>query len=51
MHIFDVYDIYRSLLTPRAEGVRNFFALEMALAEAYSGKALGIFYKKNWEPP
>ena len=51
MHIFEVCDIYRSFLTPRAEGVReNFFAPETAPAEAYSGKGVGVFFLKKWDP-
>ena len=42
MHIFEVCDIYTSFLTPRTEGVRKCFAPEMAPAEAYSGKGVGV---------
>ena len=51
MHIFEVCDIYMSFLTPRAEGARIFFAPETAPAEAYSGKGVGVFLKKDWDPP
>ena len=47
MHIFEVCDIYKSFLTPRAEGARIFFAPETAPAEAYSGKGVGVFLKKT----
>ena len=50
MHIFEVCDIYTSLLTPRAEGARKFFAPETAPAEAYSGKGVGVFFLKKLGP-
>ena len=49
MHIFEVCDIYTSFLTPKAREI--FFAPETAPAEAYSGKGVGVFFKKNWDPP
>ena len=47
MHIFEVCDIYMLFLTPQ----EFFFAPETAPAEACSGKGVGVFLKKNWDPP
>ena len=47
MHIFEVCDIYTSFSTPRAKGVRSFFAPKTAPAEAYSEKGVGVFLKKT----
>ena len=51
MYFLDVHAIYRSFLTSRAEGARIFFAPKTAPAEAYSGKGVGVFLRKNWDPP